>query len=63
MAHKSSYLTKRKDKGGVFYVRFCLDVPFGGTKILTWISTRETDKRKAADWAALNGPKIDKALS
>lgn len=56
MGHKYFYLTRRKDKGGVYYARFVLDKPFGGTQVLPWVSTRETDERKAAEWAALHGP-------
>ena len=56
MAHKCFYLTRRKDKGGVYYCRYCLGKPFGGTQVLPWVRTGCTDERKAADWAALHGP-------
>ena len=62
MGHKYFYLTKRKDKGGVYYCRYCLDKPFGGTQVLPWISTGCTDERAAADWAALHGPAAKKRI-
>jgi hypothetical protein len=56
MGHKYFYLIKRADEKGVYYARFVLDKPFGGSQVMPWVSTGETDERKAADWAASHGP-------
>ncbi len=56
--HKSYYLHKRKDRGGVWYVRYVIDKPFGGVEVLPWVSSGETDEQSAHDWTAKNGAKL-----
>jgi integrase len=62
VGHKYFYLTKRADKKGVYYARFVLDKPFGGSEVLPWVSTGCKDERAAADWAASHGPAPKKRI-